>query len=446
MESRTLAQIASYLGLYAPEWEQITVCGLEKDNRNVKTGDLFIAIRGENFDGHDFVSLAAKSGAVAALVEREIPNCPIPTLRVEDTVRGLQEIAHGYRKEFSPLVVGVTGSVGKTTTKEMIASVLSAKYNTLKTIGNYNNEIGLPFTICNLERGHEAAVIEMGMNHFGEISRLTRVTQPDIAVISAIGQSHIEFLGSKEGILRAKLEILEGLSPDGCAVLNGDDPMLWSLSGTLPFETIYYGVKNPAVQVFGAARIETLDQIRFTVREIPDTEFVIHCGGIHNLQNAMAAIAVGKKLGLSPEELRRGLDLFENTGMRQKVIACGGKTIINDSYNANPDSMRAALQVLGDIKGRRIAVLADMLELGEHAEDAHRELGRLAKEKADMILVTGSMAACVAEGAQGADVRIFDCADALADALRLIWRDGDTVLVKASRGMRLERIVEKLCK
>lgn len=446
MESRTLAQIASYLGLYAPEWEQITVCGLEKDNRNVKTGDLFIAIRGENFDGHDFVSLAAKSGAVAALVEREIPNCPIPTLRVEDTVRGLQEIAHGYRKEFSPLVVGVTGSVGKTTTKEMIASVLSAKYNTLKTIGNYNNEIGLPFTICNLERGHEAAVIEMGMNHFGEISRLTRVTQPDIAVISAIGQSHIEFLGSKEGILRAKLEILEGLSPDGCAVLNGDDPMLWSLSGTLPFETIYYGVKNPAVQVFGAARIETLDQIRFTVREIPDTEFVIHCGGIHNLQNAMAAIAVGKKLGLSPEELRRGLDLFENTGMRQKVIACGGKTIINDSYNANPDSMRAALQVLGDIKGRRIAVLADMLELGEHAEDAHRELGRLAKEKADMILVTGSMATCVAEGAQGADVRIFDCADALADTLRLIWRDGDTVLVKASRGMRLERIVEKLCK
>lgn len=446
MECRTLAHIASFLGLHAPEWEHIEVCGLEKDNRNVKPGDLFVAIRGENFDGHDFVNLAAESGAVAALVEREIPNCPIPTLRIEDTVRGLQAIARGYRSEFSPHVVGVTGSVGKTTTKEMIASVLSEKYNTLKTIGNYNNEIGLPFTVCNLKREHEAAVIEMGMNHFGELSRLTRVAQPDIAVISVIGESHIEFLGSKEGILRAKLEILEGLAPDGCVVLNGDDPMLWALAGTLPFETIYYGVKNPEVQVFGAARSETLEEIRFTVREIPGAEFVIHCGGEHNLQNAMAAIAVGRKLGLSPEELRRGLDAFENTGMRQKVMEVGKKTIINDSYNANPDSMRAALTVLGDAPGRRIAVLADMLELGAHAADAHRALGRFAKEKADILFVTGAMRACVAEGAEGADVRTFDDADALTDALKRTWRDGDTILVKASRGMRLERVVEKLCK
>lgn len=445
MESRTLAQIASFVGCSAPGWDRITVCGLEKDDRAVEPGDLFVAIRGEKFDGHDFAKSAAAHGAVAILADREIADCPVPVLRVEDTVRGLQAIARGYRKEFSPHVVGVTGSVGKTTTKEMIASVLSQKYFTLKTEGNLNNEIGLPFTVCNLKREHEAAVFEMGMNHFGEIARLTRVAQPDIAVISAIGESHIEFLGSREGILRAKLEILEGLSPDGCVVLNGDDPMLWALSGMLPFETVYYGVKNPQVQVFGTACEQVLDHAHFTVRGMEGTEFSIHCGGQHNLQNALAAVAVGKKLHLSEEQIRCGLDAFENTGMRQKVIKVGQKTIINDSYNANPDSMRAALNVLGKADGRRIAVLADMLELGDRAEDAHRELGQLAGEKADLLFITGAMRDRIAEGAKGADVRVFDTADALADALKLVWRDGDTVLIKASRGMHLERVAEKLC-
>ncbi len=445
MERHTLAEIAAYLGKNAPEWAHIAICGLEKDHRNVRPNDLFIAIRGERFDGHDFVCAAAENGAAAALVEYEVAECPIPQLVVSDTVRGLQAIAAGYRREFSPHVVGVTGSVGKTTTKEMIASVLSMKYQTLKTSGNQNNEIGLPFTVCNLTRDHEAAVIEMGMNHFGELSRLTRVAQPEIAVISVIGESHIEFLGSKEGILRAKLEILEGLSPDGCVILNGDDPMLWALRGTLPFETIYYGAQNPEVQVFGSASGASLEQIYFTVRELAGEEFCIHCGGLHNLQNALAAIAVGRRLGLNADELRRGLAVFENTGMRQKIIEIQGKTIINDSYNANPDSMLAALNVLNQAPGRRIAVLADMLELGEHAPCAHRTLGEQARERADLIFVTGDWRDAVAQGADGADVRTFDDVDALSAALAHEWRTGDTVLVKASRGMRLERVVDALC-
>lgn len=444
MERRNLAHIAEYFGMDMPEWRDIEICAIKRDNREVGKNDLFVAIRGENFDGHDFVCDAANRGASAALVERDIPGCPIPLIKVSDTIRGLQTLASGYRAEFNPHVVGVTGSVGKTTTKEMIASVLSEKYNTLKTIGNLNNEIGLPFTVCNLSAEHEAAVIEMGMNHFGEISRLTRVARPNIAVISVIGESHIEFLGSKEGILKAKLEILEGLSEDGCVILNGDDPLLWSLSGKLPYETIYFGTKNSDVQIFGSAIYESLSEIKFRVRGM-DEEFMIPCAGAHNLQNALCAIAVGQKLGLSQSEIKNGLSKFENTGMRQKVIEVSGKTIINDSYNANPDSMRAALTVLKGTSGRRIAVLADMLELGERTESAHVELGKYASECADIIYVTGNQRELVARGAKGADVRVFEDVFALCENLKNELKEKDTVLVKASRGMRLERVVDAIC-
>lgn len=443
MERRALSHIASYLNI-EKSFPDTEICGVEKDNRTVKAGDLFVAIRGENFDGHNFAASAVENGAVAVLCEREL-DLDVPCLVAQDSVIGLQAIASGYRAEFSPKVVGVTGSVGKTTTKEMIASVLSEKYNTLKTEGNLNNEIGLPFTILNLNKNHEAAVIEMGMNHFGEISRLTRIARPDIAVISAIGESHIEFLGSKEGIMKAKLEILEGLPTDGVVILNGDDELLWSLKGTLPFRTIYYGCNNKNADLFATATCSGLNEIVFTVREIPDFEFKINCGGEHNLKNALAAIAVGRELNLNNNELYRGLDNFENTGMRQKIIKKDGRVIINDCYNANPDSMRASLKLLSNVEGRKIAVLADMLELGESSKEAHIALGSIAKESADIIFVTGAMREFVIEGAEGAEIYAFEEIDKLCAKLKEIWREGDTVLVKASRGMRLERVVESLC-
>jgi len=442
VEKRTLFQLASYLNMET-EHPNVEITGIRRDNRQVEPGDLFVCIPGENFDGHDFAAAAREKGAAAALVSREI-NVDIPQIKVPDTVLGLQKIAEGYRKEFDIPVVGVTGSVGKTTTKEMIACVLSEKYNTHKTSGNLNNEIGLPFTVLELNSQHEAAVIEMGMNHFGEISRLTRVARPNVAVISTIGESHIEFLGSKEGILKAKLEILEGLSENGVVILNGDDEFLWGVRGKLPFKTVYYGIKNQDADIFGYEKTASLESITFTVREIEGTEFKINVGGVHNLQNALAAIAVAKELGLSAEQMAKGLDSFENTGMRQKIIEKDGVLIINDCYNANPDSMRASLALLGKTQGRRVAVLADMLELGDASEEAHIGIGRVAAKNADLIFVTGDMREKVKQGAKGAEIYTFDTAEQLTVELKAVLKEGDKVLVKASRGMRLERVVDAL--
>lgn len=442
MEKLKLSQIAEYLNTVT-ENPDVVVTGVKKDNRQIEPGDLFVAIKGDNFDGNDFVVSAAEKGAVASLVSKDV-NVNIPCFKVDDTVLALQKIAAGYRREFDIPVVGVTGSVGKTTTKEMIACVLSQKYNTLKTQGNLNNEIGLPFTVLDLNKGHEAAVIEMGMNHFGEISRLTRVAQPKIAVISTIGESHIEFLGSKEGILKAKLEILEGLPEDGTVILNGDDKYLWGMKGKLPFRTVYYGAKNEEVDLFGKEKESSLSKIIFSVREMEGAEFKINVGGAHNLLNALAAIAVAKELKLNKSEIAAGLELFENTGMRQKIIEKDGVCIINDCYNANPDSMRAALTLLGKTEGRKIAVLADMLELGDASFDAHLSIGKYAKENADLIYVTGDMRDTYAQGAEGAKVLAFNDAASLADSLCKELCAGDTVLIKASRGMRLERVVERI--
>lgn len=442
MEKRNLSQIAEYLN-FNTDYPDVCVTGVKRDNRQVEPGDLFIAIKGENFDGHNFVTSAAESGAVAALVSEDV-EASIPCLKVEDTVLGLQKIARGYRSEFEIPIVGITGSVGKTTTKEMIACVLSEKHNTHKTQGNLNNEIGLPFTVLDLNSSHEAAVIEMGMNHFGEISRLTSVAKPTIAVISNIGESHIEFLGSKEGILRAKLEILEGLQKDGVVVLNGDDELLWSKKGKIPFKTIYYGMKNEEADIFGRAVESSLSHIKFTVREIFDSEFIINVGGAHNLQNALASIAVARELNLSTEEIKRGLASFQNTGMRQQILEKDGYVIVNDCYNANPDSMGAALTLLSKSEGRRIAVIADMLELGEVSSAAHTKIGKHASFCADIIFVTGNMRDAVAQGADGSDVRTFNTAEEMADALKAELKEGDTVLIKASRGMHLERVTSRI--
>ncbi len=454
MEQLTLEQVASFCGAeIKPEYRDIYVNGISKDNRTVSSGDIFIAIRGEKFDGHAFVNKAADAGAVAALVSEPVCDASIPTLVVEDTVLALQKIAKNYRAMFEDIkVVGITGSVGKTTTKEMCASVLSQGLYTLKTLGNLNNDIGLPFTVMGLNYSHQAAVVEMGANHFGEISRLTRVANPDIAVITAIGEAHMEFFKSKVGVRKAKLEIIEGLKLSGYLVLNGDDPMLWELKGKLDVNVIYCGIHNEECDIFAEVIERDSENIRFRVRSIPDTEFHICCGGVHNLQNALLAVAVGQLTGRSAEQIRAGLENFVNTGERQKITKLSnGVTVISDCYNAGPDSMRAALNVLGEsaCSGRRIAALGDMLELGEHSHKAHYEVGSRATSRADLIFAAGNWAESVKLGAQesGFDTRnihAYKTVPELAAELKDELRDGDVLLIKGSRGMRMEQILEFL--
>ena len=452
MEMLTLDQLARFCGAESGAgYEKIQITGISRDNRAVKPGDLFVAIQGASFDGHEFVNQAAAAGAAAALVSKRMEHCPVPTLLVEDTVKGLQDIAREYRGLFDVQVVGITGSVGKTTTKEMCACVLSQGLCTLKTQGNLNNDIGLPFTVMNLNKKHQAAVLEMGANHFGEIARLTRIARPDIAIITAIGESHIEFLGSKDGVRRAKLEILEGLSPDGMIILNGDDPMLWELKGKLRMRTIYCGIENEESDVFGELMGSDAENIRFSVRGYEGRSFHIRCGGLHNLRNALMAIAVGAQFGRSVDQIAEGLESFVNTGPRQKILQKDGVTIISDCYNASPDSMRAALEVLRDAKcpGRKIAALGDMLELGEHAPRAHFEVGKCASECADMVCAAGEWARITLDGAkaggvQAENARYYQTVPAMAQALQQELADGDILLVKGSRGMRMEQIVELL--
>jgi len=453
MEQLTLEQIAAFCGAEIQEnYSDIFINGISRDNRYVNPGDLFVAIKGENFDGHSFVEKAAQAGASAALVSRDVPEAGVPLLIVEDTIAALQEIAKGYRNMFNEItVVGITGSVGKTTTKEMCASVLSEGLYTLKTQGNFNNDIGMPFTVMGLNFSHQAAVLEMGANHFGEISRLTNIAAPDIAVITTIGESHIEYFKSKEGVRRAKLEILEGLKPDGTLVLCGDDPMLWQLRGTLGVKTVYCGVDNPECDVLGKVISENSEEIVFSVRGISGIEFSINCAGRHNLKNALLAVAVGQAAGRSSEEIKKGLENFVNTGSRQKILKIRGATIISDCYNASPDSMRAALNVLGDFKcnGRKIAALGDMLELGDHSQTAHFGIGEFASARADIILAAGNWAQSVATGAENHGfpcdkILCFKDATELAEYIKAEISANDVLLVKGSHGMHMEIIIEEL--
>lgn len=453
MEQLTLEQVAAFCGARIRDtYSDIYVNGISRDNRNVNPGDLFVAIRGESFDGHDFVESAAKAGAVAALVSTPMPECSIPTLLVEDTVSALGLIAGRYRRMFENLkVVGITGSVGKTTTKEMCASVLSESMYTLKTQGNLNNDIGLPFTVMGLNQSHQAAVLEMGANHFGEISRLTRVAAPDVAVITTIGESHMEFFGSKQGVRKAKLEIIEGLKSGGTLILNGDDPLLWELKDSLSVKTVYCGVHNPDCDIFGEVLGKDSENIRFAVRGIEGVSFHIRCGGMHNLQNALLAIAVGQAFGCSISSIQDGLESFVNTGLRQKIISVNGITVISDCYNASPDSMRAALALLGESKsyGRKIAALGDMLELGSHSAKAHFEVGSVAAEQANLIFAAGKWAknlcnGAVENGMPAGNVHGFETVSELINAIKPELREGDVLLVKGSRGMRMEQVIEAI--
>jgi len=430
--------------------ENDIITGVSTDSRKIAAGDLFIPLKGEKFDGHDFIESAFKQGAAASLTQDYSVHFPGKVLiLVEDTLIALQQLAAAYRSRFAIPFIGITGSVGKTSTKEMVAYALSEKYNVLKNEGNLNNEIGVPLTIFRLDSTHEAAVIEMGMSGFGEISTLTEIVKPHVGIITNIGISHIEKLGSRQNILRAKLEILDGMKPDGLLVLNGDDAMLNGVKGLLKQRTVSYGLEEGADYVAQNVKSRGEAGIDFDIM-IKGKNYTIHvpAPGIHNVYNALAAIAAGSELGIPVETLAKGISRYSPGNMRLNIINVNGIKVINDAYNASPQSVKAALDVLEEMEtGRRIAVLGDMLELGEWTEQAHLDTGRMAAEKnIDYIVTVGKEAVNIARGAAETGyapdrIASFQSNREAYEYLKNILKQGDAILVKGSRGMKMEELV-----
>ena len=446
----TLAQAALWCGGQVdPKYGEVTFLGANNDTRKLQPGQLFLALQGVR-DGHEFIDTAMENGATAVLCthcEKDIPAIVVPDVR-----RALGDIARQERKRIGMKVVGVTGSVGKSTTKEMIACVLQSTYRVSKTPVNHNNDIGMPMAILGMSEDTQVAVLEMGMNHFREIAYLTSIARPDVAVIINIGTMHIEHLGSQEGILQAKLEILEGMREDGALIFNGDDKLLWGRRKAYPLKTTYFGCANPECDVTGGNIREEDGALRFSAT-YENLTFPVELAleGKHYVSDALAAVAVGMVLNVNPSKIQENLSQFQNMAGRQEIYQAGDFTIINDCYNAGPESMTAALDVLGNKPGRHIAVLGDMLELGVCTHAEHYRIGRIAAEKADILLAFGPNAGRMVDGAltggmNPASARAFDDRMTLAAALAQIAKSGDVLLFKGSRGMHMELILEAFLK
>ena len=445
MGAITLQQAAEWCGgQIDPKYKDIRFLGANNDTRKLMPGELFVALQGER-DGHDFIPAALEKGAAAVLCT----HCDgdYPAIVVPDTRLALGDIARCERLRLGMKVVGITGSVGKSTTKEMVASVLGSTYRVSKTPVNHNNDIGMPMAILAMPEDTEIAVLEMGMNHFGEIRYLSAIAKPDVAVIVNIGTMHIEHLGSMEGILQAKLEILEGMSAQGRIILNGDDSLLWNLHKSLP-GVIYFGARNTECAVLGSNVTETDGGISFDVSaEGKEIALELPLEGEHYVSDALAAIAVGTHFDITPENIRQSLRGFQNMEDRQSIYRAGEYTIIRDCYNAGPESMAAALAVLGNKQGRRVAVLGEMLELGVCAQAEHYKVGRLAAEKVDVLLAYGPNSSRVVSGAitggmPDTRVKAFEDKEKLISALKQLARPGDVLLFKGSRGMHMETVLE----
>lgn len=429
--------------------------GVTIDSRAVSPGDLFIALPGEHTDGHRFAGDAVNRGALAAVVSG--PRLPaherwIPRIQVKDPLEALGRLASAYRGRFRVPVVGVTGSVGKTTTKEMIAAVLGRKMKVLKSFGNYNNEIGVPLSVFAWRPEHEAAVFELAMRGMGEIKYLTEMVRPDLGIVTNVGSSHIEVLGSREAIAKAKMELVAGLPAGGTALLNVDDPMVAAMAEAAPGPVVFFGT-GPDARI-RASRVEQDGSFAFTFTlEVPGgrRRVRVPVPGTHLVTNALAAAAVGRHLGLTLEEIEAGLMAYVPAGSRMQVFTAAGVTVLDDTYNASPASTAAALDVLRQVagSGRAVAVIADMLELGARSEEEHEKIGVKAARRADLAAGFGPGAAAAVEAARNEGMS-RDGARAFSDKEDLLaWladtvEPGDTVLVKGSRGMAMEEVVARL--
>lgn len=421
------------------------------DSRNMGEGMLFIPLTGPTFNGHEFIAAAFECGAAAVLTQEDTePLLDKTIIRVVDTRKALGDIACFYKEKYRIPTVAVTGSVGKTTTKDMLYSVLSQKYNTVKTLGNFNNDIGLPLTVFRQESEHEMAVFEMGQSGFDEIRYLASIAKPDVAVITNIGTSHIEKLGSREGIFHAKMEITDFFDQKNTLIVNGDDEFLKTVDNR-DYTVIRYGIDNEACHVRAYhIRNYGADGSAFSVDAEGKTyEVRVNVAGVHNVYNALAAICVGRLYDIAMEDIIRGIGSFELTAMRMEFEDYDGVTVIDDCYNSSPDSVRASLAVLSSLEApRKIAVLGDILEMGTFAPDAHKLLGNDAADAGIDVLVTaGENARLIAEQAKRrgmTEVVSFDKTREAAGYVASLVQSGDAVLVKASRGMRFEMIVQAI--
>ncbi len=419
------------------------ITGVTTDSRSITPGCLFAAIPGTKFDGHDFIPAAAEAGAACVLCER-FAEADIPQLRVPDTQTALRAIAEYYRGRFDIPVVGVTGSVGKTTAKEMIAAVLSARFRTMKTEKNFNNELGVPLTLFRLRDEHEAAVVEMGISGFGEMTRLAAMVRPTIAVYTLIGDAHLEFLGDRPGVLRAKGEMVTGMGKHAVVIANGDDDLL--RVHDFGRRTVLFGlgdhcdVRAENVQNDGVSGTNCV--IRAGERAV---SVHIPAFGRHLVYAALMGAAVGLELGLSDAEIALGISRFETVGSRGRVLKANGMTILDDCYNANPTSTSASLDSLASLPGRHVAILGDMLELGPTSPELHEAVGKHAAETGAFVAACGPAAEHIAAGA-GAGAVWFSELPALLEALPGLVRPGDAVLVKASHSMGFDAVVSALSK
>lgn len=451
MQNMTLEHIAKCCcGQYFGAGEDLKkeVTGIVIDSRRIAAGNLFIPIKGERADGHTFIPQVMEAGALASLSEIPLGHGGGNYILVESTQEAMQKIAAFYRKSLDIKVVGITGSVGKTSTKEMIASVLRERFLVHKTAGNFNNQIGLPLTIFGIKKEDEVAVLEMGISDFGEMHVLAAMAEPDICVITNIGLCHLENLKTRDGILKAKTECFSHMRKGGRAVLNGLDDKLSQIGDVNGRAPVFYGREQDTAYVTDIEDLG-LEGIRIRLHLCGESrQVVIPIPGEHNVYNALAAACVGHELGMNMEEICRGMEKVETIGGRSNLIYAGGVAIIDDSYNANPVSMKASIDVLCKAEGRKIAVLGDMGELGENEKELHAKVGRYLSEKpVDFLFCTGALSKETArEAGKNLKCRVqhFDTKEAMSQALLEEIKEGDTVLVKASHFMEYSEIVEKM--
>jgi UDP-N-acetylmuramoyl-tripeptide--D-alanyl-D-alanine ligase len=437
-------------GYHSDGQHHTIITGVSIDSRKVTGDELFVPISGERFDGHDFINQAIERGVAACLWQKDRTPYPndISVILVDDTLKALQRLAKRYREKLGTRIVSVTGSNGKTTTKDLIYSVLSTQYCVHKTQGNLNNHIGLPLTLLQMDEHTEVAVVEMGMRGLGEISLLSTIAQPDIAVITNIGESHLELLGSRENIARAKLEITDGLTNEGTLIYLGDEPLL---NQSYPFPTLTYGKNEGNDLTLHNVEWNGHTGLKFTVQP-GKIGFQLPLLGEHNVINGLAAIAVGRKMGLKDSEIAKGLSEASISGMRIEVTkGYNEMTLLNDSYNASPTSVKAALRLLEQLPDFeiKIAVLGDMLELGDQEQMFHKEVGLyINPEKIDFVVTTGSRGRWIAEGARRRfpEDRVFwmETKEEIINWLKPRATTSSITLVKGSRGMKMEEIIEEL--
>lgn len=454
----TLAQIAEACGgtLYHAEGkENMQIEGAVLDSRQVKPGYLFFATKGERVDGHSFIPSVAEKGAACTVCEKAPEDVDIPYILVEDSFVALKSIAEYYRQSLDVTVVGITGSVGKTSTKEFIAGVLSEKYNVLKTEGNFNNEVGLPLTILKIRKEHDVAVIEMGISEFGEMHRLSKVARPDICVITNIGQCHLENLKSRDGILKAKSEIFDYMNELGFVVLNGDDDKLSTVKDINGITPLFFGF-NSNNDVYADKIVNKGLFGSEAIMHMEDGEYpiTVTLPGEHMVYNALAAATVGRILEMDTKQIQTGIKKVQPVGGRSNIIRAPKYTVIDDCYNANPVSMKAAIDLLESAEGRKVAILGDMFELGVNEKEMHADVGRYAAEaNIDAVCCVGELSRYMYEGAVEAlasgnktssQVNYYATRDEMLCKLDDVLKENDTILVKASHGMHFEAVVEQL--